>query len=136
MLLICSLIMIRRPPRSTRTDTLFPDTTLFRAREGLPAGIRTLLRFARTPHLQAVRAPEPGTVEVRIPGHLIHLRSSIPALAGAASAAPARATTTQSGSPTMPRSEEQTSELQSLMRNSYAVFCLKKKNTNNETTTR
>src|SRR3546814_2878084 len=113
MLLICSLIMIRRPPRSTRTDTLFPDTTLFRAREGLPAGVRTLLRFARTPHLQAVRAPEPGTVEVRIPGHLIHLRSSIPALAGAASAAPAR------------RSEEHTSELQSLMRISYAVFCLK-----------
>src|SRR3546814_5862490 len=85
--------MIRRPPRSTRTDTLFPYTTLFRSptcptfpvqvslfqpgREGCPS-----------PSSQVRRGREGGK----------------------------------------PRSEEHTSELQSLMRISYAVFCLKKKN--------
>src|SRR3546814_10839234 len=77
-------LMIRRPPRSTRTDTLFPYTTLFRSaaecdcrRHGPPAAT------AGKAHVRACR-----------------------------------------------RSEEHTSELQSLMRISYAVFCLKKKKTN------
>src|SRR3546814_10359021 len=81
--------MIRRPPRSTRTDTLFPYTTLFRS-HSLPDRSRGTARHWRVP--RAVRR-------------------------GAA-----RGT----------RSEEHTSELQSLMRNSYAVFCLKK-NKNKET---
>src|SRR3546814_5842567 len=76
--------MIRRPPRSTRTDTLFPYTTLFRS-----------LRRRRSRSSAARRcATAPGWCP-----------------------APRRST----------RSEEHTSELQSLMRISYAVFCLKKK---------
>src|SRR3546814_1383602 len=95
-------LMIRRPPRSTRTDTLFPYTTLFRSVECSPPGgagelearqsarsFTALLRSARRPRLNAVH---------------------------------------QAGQEN--RSEEHTSELQSLMRISYAVFCLKKKNIN------
>src|SRR3546814_5369063 len=80
--------MLRRPPRSTRTDTLFPYTTLFRSRS--PAGGK---------------------------------QSSIvmPAAPAAAISSTQRRT----------RSEEHTSELQSLMRISYAVFCLKKKKKKN-----
>src|SRR3546814_3214079 len=88
--------MIRRPPRSTRTDTLFPYTTLFRSeRTG-----RTACRSGRTIP-PAVRCPERERPRV------------------AQGAKPCR------------RSEEHTSELQSLMRISYAVFCLKKKKQNN-----
>src|SRR3546814_4026878 len=79
--------MIRRPPRSTRTDTLFPYTTLFRS--------VTILR---------------GLAPVYEKSHGIYLRDD--AVTAAAEL----------------RSEEHTSELQSLMRISYAVFCLKKKN--------
>src|SRR3546814_16585578 len=82
-------LMIRRPPRSTRTDTLFPYTTLFRS-------VRTA--FARLPWPPWQRRPAPAA------GRWLG-----PALA------PGK------------RSEEHTSELQSLMRISYAVFCLKKK---------
>src|SRR3546814_6081525 len=86
--LICVLVcflMIRRPPRSTRTDTLFPYTTLFRSvgrppeHSGVGGGAAELVR-------PAVHRADPGW-----------------------------------------RSEEHTSELQSLMRTSYAVLCLKKK---------
>src|SRR3546814_4907318 len=73
--------MIRRPPRSTRTDTLFPYTTLFRSQK-FGHGDRSD---------EAEHADQQGNVEIQ-------------------------------------RSEEHTSELQSLMRISYAVFCLKKKN--------
>src|SRR3546814_19203778 len=76
-------LMIRRPPRSTRTDTLFPYTTLFRSR--------------------AIRYVVDGSMPI----------------------AGALWRTCSRGSK---RSEEHTSELQSLMRISYAVFCLKKKN--------
>src|SRR3546814_5595489 len=105
--------MIRRPPRSTRTDTLFPYTTLFRssrlrlvnaaARTGRPS-----VRYCDSPWLDASNArcvtpsrASPATFDRKV---------------------------TMSGvvSP-VERSEEHTSELQSLMRISYAVFCLKKK---------
>src|SRR3546814_4868430 len=92
--------MIRRPPRSTRTDTLFPYTTLFRSP-------RTSARTARTWARTTARCARRG-------GHWVTMRSS------------ARPATTTSRAP-KPRSEEHTSELQSLMRISYAVFCLKKK---------
>src|SRR3546814_3537964 len=86
--------MIRRPPRSTRTDTLFPYTTLFRSVPGRNHG------RAR---------PRPG-------------------LAGRGHLPPrARLTRTRGTCAGTARSEEHTSELQSLMRISYAVFCLKKK---------
>src|SRR3546814_15334232 len=77
-------LMIRRPPRSTRTDTLFPYTTLFRSWRGAASSLSAL------PEL-GVHAPARGADDLR------------------------------------QRSEEHTSELQSLMRISYAVFCLKKK---------
>src|SRR3546814_19334275 len=91
-------LMIRRPPRSTRTDTLFPYTTLLRsvqkgtAPRHTPGALRYSVRFLAQP-----------VPEVR-------------------------------GFP-LKRSEEHTSELQSLMRISYAVFCLKKKKQNNHTHT-
>src|SRR3546814_5877143 len=112
--------MIRRPPRSTRTDTLFPYTTLFRSAaadqrrtEGSPACQQARLRLSAADgvlrlgrHGPARVGPEDtrdrrGVDLGRVPWRGQH---------GA-------------------RSEEHTSELQSLMRSSYAVFCLKKKKT-------
>src|SRR3546814_16746715 len=82
-------LMIRRPPRSTRTDTLFPYTTLFRSWLGRAQGLfPSCLRYA-----EPLAADADG-----VEGRMRRLRS-----------------------------EEHTSELQSLMRISYAVFCLKKK---------
>src|SRR3546814_6349022 len=80
--------MLRRPPRSTRTDTLFPYTTLFRSFPSLDAA----RAYAEKKGLTATVTPAaPRVMKIQ-------------------------------------RSEEHTSELQSLMRISYAVFCLKKKN--------
>src|SRR3546814_1382090 len=101
--------MIRRPPRSTRTDTLFPYTTLFRSR-GLLANTRAALEKARKAGVPV------GYVRV---GFSPDYRECPPA-------SPVFSRAREHG-----RSEEHTSELQSLMRISYAVFCLKKKNTNN-----
>src|SRR3546814_3798575 len=89
-------LMIRRPPRSTRTDTLFPYTTLFRSGDR-----RTGRQHQRAAWV--LRLDITG-LHIEIPGALRAVR--IDALQG---------------------SEEHTSELQSLMRISYAVFCLKKK---------
>src|SRR3546814_4743276 len=94
-------LMIRRPPRSTRTDTLFPYTTLFRSVPKTP-------KEARPPVML-------GTTSDCRTGSFFHRRA---------------ATTSLGPLPTSSskdRSEEHTSELQSLMRISYAVFCLKKK---------
>src|SRR3546814_6505507 len=86
--------MIRRPPISTRTDTLFPYTTLFRSLSPSPDHLRCVRRSG---------SDFAGAAPDRACGfHLPRVRE---------------------------RSEEHTSELQSLMRISYAVFCLKKKNT-------
>src|SRR3546814_4459862 len=103
--------MIRRPPRSTRTATLFPYTTLFRSRRAVRHAISGGDRADRA-GLQRLPARPAAT---RRGGHRRHVRDA----GGAAD--PGRA----------PRSEEHTSELQSLMRISYAVFCLKKKKTQN-----
>src|SRR3546814_6593018 len=86
--------MIRRPPRSTRTDTLFPYTTLFRSVLKFASGLSHDLDSAADPE----RRHDPRDDKI----------------------GPSRARTEY-------RSEEHTSELQSLMRISYAVFCLKKK---------
>src|SRR3546814_7940663 len=98
-------LMIRRPPRSTRTDTLFPYTTLFRSprRRIQVRNNRTLCR----------RPPYP------VPGSRKHAQNQRAYRAG------------HRYRPSV-RSEEHTSELQSLMRISYAVFCLKKKNKKNK----
>src|SRR3546814_11881911 len=96
-------LMIRRPPRSTRTDTLFPYTTLFRSE-------KTEARHHRP--RPAVDRDDHGGAGIR------RVRDALP------------------GAESRPcRSEEHTSELQSLMRISYAVFCLKKK-TNNQMTSK
>src|SRR3546814_937127 len=95
--------MIRRPPRSTRTDTLFPYTTLFRSLgfrrgdDGGPRGARAV----------AMRVDILAGAELDVDALRILAAQRF-------------------------RSEEHTSELQSLMRISYAVFCLKKKKTNIE----
>src|SRR3546814_1082893 len=106
--------MIRLLPRSTRTDTLFPYTTLFRSscarRLGrFSCGEKMSLRAVRRLQVRALsaRARWPTTARRRV--------------------APRRCRPFFRNS----RSEEHTSELQSLMRNSYAVFCLKKKKDNN-----
>src|SRR3546814_5880455 len=94
--------MVRRPPRSTRTDTLFPYTTLFRSWKPSPS--RGGLGGDGFPHRRH--------------------KSTTDALVGAASAASFCFHLSERKAR---RSEEHTSELQSLMRISYAVFCLKKK---------
>src|SRR3546814_8682017 len=93
--------MLRRPPRSTRTDTLFPYTTLFRSL-----------------HRAGTIADRPGLDAIPGCGHA----GVFPDPKGF----PSRGTG-RSVSLLLRRSEEHTSELQSLMRISYAVFCLKKK---------
>src|SRR3546814_6358271 len=93
--------MIRRPPRSTRTDTLFPYTTLFRSDEAFPA-----YHFSETDALE---------------------RISRTGLGMTAATSRTESPDSFSGGNSASRSEEHTSELQSLMRISYAVFCLKKK---------
>src|SRR3546814_5483088 len=101
--------MIRRPPRSTRTDTLFPYTTLFRS-----AKIRDRASSERLRDFAICRAFGFAGTDTRL-----HSMSS---------AALKRTPPLFSGSTlSRSRSEEHTSELQSLMRISYAVFCLKKK---------
>src|SRR3546814_15120106 len=101
-------VMLRRPPRSTRTDTLFPYTTLFRSRASR-RGPRGVARPRRG------RADDRGDRQAR--DH--RTREILPR--GLRDRLPVRSD----------RSEEHTSELQSLMRISYAVFCLEKKNTDN-----
>src|SRR3546814_12089915 len=104
-------LMIRRPPRSTRTDTLFPYTTLFRSaatRFGLRTGIVTGLCSSLGYNFFFI--PPTHTFTIEDPRNII----TVLVLLGVA---------------IVSRSEEHTSELQSLMRISYAVFCLKKKNT-------
>src|SRR3546814_17224407 len=91
-------LMIRRPPRSTRTYTLFPYTTLFRSRQAAPGRRGIQARQSDGPAGHCTGWPCGGLAGRRDAGG---------------------------------RSEEHTSELQSLMRISYAVFCLKKKKNKN-----
>src|SRR3546814_7644300 len=103
-------LIIRRPPRSTRTDTLFPYTTLFRSslRWCRPAWSAITARATDARAEDVIRACG-ASFETALT-RLLRMRSEIDC-----------------------RSEEHTSELQSLMRISYAVFCLKKKKQNNIT---
>src|SRR3546814_1432641 len=104
--------MVRRPPRSTRTDALFPYTTLFRSAGGVDGALfwRQLLSDAVAAERAADGAFQPGdrgaahhaALSAQSPFPIQHAELHL-------------------------RSEEHTSELQSLMRISYAVFCLKKK---------
>src|SRR3546814_9827913 len=111
--------MLRRPPRSTRTDTLFPYTTLFRS-VGICANSHKVIRHlldgvrdaAQRSGMAVQCVQKPSEMEPNQPG-LQFARTSADMFSALATN----------------RSEEHTSELQSLMRISYAVFCLKKKKT-------
>src|SRR3546814_4687918 len=120
-------LMIRRPPRSTRTDTLCPDTTLFRSPCG-PAGhaAGAAVEDRRSGECACAR-PHPAWRRLCEGLALRHGRHSRRTGDRAASWASRPA-----GRDRGPRSEEHTSELQSLMRISYALFCLKKKKETNE----
>src|SRR3546814_6895933 len=95
--------MIRRPPRSTRTDTLFPYTTLFRSIRAVHRVVTAYPAVSSVNHVRTIHTA-PDKVFVAISVDFDDALSM------------------------GDRSEEHTSELQSLMRISYAVFCLKKKN--------
>src|SRR3546814_8736464 len=129
--------MIRRPPRSTRTATLFPYTTLFRSQWREPCALpgdggsqwravdaqrMTAPRFRIAPHQHILARLEEQQLAIeaaraRLRQPLRHTIEFVGVADIDADRQPAR------------RSEEHTSELQSLMRISYAVFCLKKKKT-------
>src|SRR3546814_8864829 len=98
--------MIRRPPRSTRTDTLFPYTTLFRSKSTEKLVSQKVLICVALPGSWPPKSLD-GTPITTRPRSRYFCQSAC--------------------SPSYCRSEEHTSELQSLMRISYAVFCLKKK---------
>src|SRR3546814_7334443 len=120
--------MIRRPPRSTRTDTLFPYTTLFRALEldavvdGEGEELRPVAR-ARGRPVQVVErcVMAQRLLNAALGEEMLQLRP------GGALRRAQQAGDRKGAAGIGPRSEEHTSELQSLMRISYAVFCLKKK---------
>src|SRR3546814_4360985 len=119
-LIFCFFLMRRRPPRSTRTDTLFPYTTLFRSDTLLVVRIDRLARSLS--HLleivETLRAKGAYFRSINDPIDTSSAQGMLMTQMLGAFAEFERA-----------RSEEHTSELQSLMRISYAVFCLKKKNT-------
>src|SRR3546814_6300455 len=110
MLYLFLFLMIRRPPRSTRTDTLFPYTTLFRSRGEDLLGAGRGQRGIR-PAQRAAQPAQDVPVRHRVAEGLHHRAEALHAPLEIGER----------------RSEEHTSELQSLMRISYAVFCLKKK---------
>src|SRR3546814_5525070 len=114
--------MIRRPPRSTRIDTLFPSTTLFRSQEGRPGRHRDAEDRHGVRHREAEHHPVADRREGGAHRGAVLRRRREHSPEDRGSAAPADRAA---------RSEEHTSELQSLMRISYAVFCLK-----NTTTTK
>src|SRR3546814_4506659 len=104
MMFLFFVLMIRRPPRATRTDTLFPYTTLFRS------SVHPLLFHPAYAEVADLPMPE-RLAALAEPARRHRLVHEVPDDGG------------------FFRSEEHTSELQSLMRISYAVFCLKKKKT-------
>src|SRR3546814_17901364 len=107
VILLFFFLIVRRPPNSTRTDTLFPYPPLFRS-PAPPVGLEIALRLRVGRIAAALHDGQVGRQE-------------------------GVADRTQQGERSVKaRSEEHTSELQSLMRNSYAVLCLKKKKKNNK----
>src|SRR3546814_10848225 len=123
-------LMIRRPPRSTRTDTLFPYTTLFRSqrRRSLRAAEAQGHHPVRRPLLRHVGGQPPRPAAFLRRGRARDGHMLWPADDDAAVGRQCRRGRERRVRPRIHRSEEHTSELQSLMRISYAVFCLKKKN--------
>src|SRR3546814_9940210 len=146
--------MLRRPPRSTRTDTLFPYTTLFRSFDTNPAGLQRAFQglpgqglhqhLLRVEHEVAAVGAVQGTGldQGKVGNESAHFRAMLDEAdqigqrrvvlgdhrcAGLATAADHEVDLIALEAVHAARSEEHTSELQSLMRISYAVFCLKNK---------
>src|SRR3546814_7265426 len=126
--------MIRRPPRSTRTDTLFPYTTLFRSVYTTdPRIVPKAKKLARVTYEEMLELASVGakvlqtrSVELAMKEKVrVQVLSSFEDAMGDSLPGTLVVDEDEIGDD---RSEEHTSELQSLMRNSYAVFCLKKKN--------
>src|SRR3546814_3324242 len=111
--------MLRRPPRSTRTDTLCPYTTLFRSGSANPGPLPVELR-ARLDDARVVAQSLALAVDLHVVQRELEVGAPVPVHAGRPRVHLAAF-----------RSEEHTSELQSLMRISYAVFCLNKKTKTN-----
>src|SRR3546814_4738259 len=134
MLCVCFFFLrIRRPPRSTRTDPLFPYTTLVRSDRQFPRVLGADVEgVVRRPGFTAHRTRhDPGIGDAAVlVRHVDHFRQ-VAAVERVRPAVQRAAVPVEDGAelePEVPeRSEEHTSELQSLMRISYAVFCLKKK---------
>src|SRR3546814_1739572 len=116
MIYDCLFLIIRRPPRSTRTDTRFPYTTLFRSQRPQQRG-----RIAAERDQIGIAAQRARVGLDRGDAVALHLEPVDPRIVAQLNPL---------------RSEEHTSELQSLMRISYAVFCLKKKTHQNNKMTR
>src|SRR3546814_15149900 len=120
MVIALCFLILRRPPRTTRIDTPFPDTVLFRSGNAWAEG-----RLQGPCRARSRAPPREGPAEVardrRRDGHPRALPAPDPG--GPRAERPAR----RGRRARWRRSEEHTSELQSLMRISYAVFCLKKK---------
>src|SRR3546814_4680322 len=112
MIVLCYIffLIIRRPPRSTRTDTLFPFTTLFRSVAQSWIERTSWATSGRGPLRRFRNRSKATSLRRRCPAILVVVKTAI--------SLPRR---------DLERSEEHTSELQSLMRSSYAVFCLNKK---------
>src|SRR3546814_18662185 len=120
--------MIRRPPRSTRTDTLFPYTTLFRSRQHLYNNFTCGAQLAQSLDQRCIGAPRRAyglgyRRRRQTRRQLAQIKTEACSWAGTAKSTPYAIVAASAHQ----RSEEHTSELQSLMRISYAVFCLKKK---------
>src|SRR3546814_6758267 len=115
--------MKRPPPKSTRTDTLFPHTTLFRSTVDDSSSM-----------LDAVSSSEEACSSVRADKSALPCAISLAAVLMVSAEDLTVAIGPTIISSVLLRSDEHTSELQSLMRNSYAVFCLKKHKTSKQTT--
>src|SRR3546814_4583137 len=113
---MCFFLLLRRPPRSTRTDTLFPFTTLFRSVHGQRAGVDVVIA------LVGGRAVSGPVIYALVARRSVHEFAGNGALDDDRTAAARLVIFADQR-----RSEEHTSELQSLMRISSAVFCLTKK---------
>src|SRR3546814_6308036 len=139
--------MIRPPPRCTRTDTRFPYTTLFRSDRGEPPDIDVDFEHERREEVMQYVYARYGRNRAGIAATVIHYRPrsalrEIGKALGLSEDVTARLASTVWGShgndmeerryAEAGRSEEHTSELQSLMRSSYAVFCLKQKKNDNK----
>src|SRR3546814_9691562 len=123
--------MIRRPPRSTLTDTLFPYTTLFRSLERAHLGDEGQILFderenGNLPQVDLLPAREgEQQVERSFPAFQVELKRILALRGGCRRRVEGQRQILHRAPQASAKSEEHTSELQSLMRISYAVFCLK-----------